>query len=253
MIDQITSYGIGELFTYFIERKLKLTLPINSKTRWKWNIKSEIRFWDKCIKSNGLIWPEEYKLRHDPELNLQQEIVELLPEEKEINVLDVGAGPFTYLGKKYSKAKIKITAVDPLAEEYDRIMKKYNVTPIIRTKKLEAEKLTTMFSNDSFDFVFARNCIDHSYSPEKSILEMIKVIKINHYILLKHVPNEAEKEDWQGLHQWNFSNNGNDFIISSKTDKINFSEKYKNICVTVCTYIESDDMLNVTIKKVASV
>lgn len=245
-------YGMGELLTYFIERKLKIILPISSSTRWKWNIKSEIRFWDKCIRTNGLIWPEEYKLRHDSNLELQQEIVQLLPETDEVKILDVGAGPFTYLGKVYTKSKLNIIAIDPLADEYDRIMKKYNVTPLIKTIKLDAEKISEKYEKESFDLVFARNSIDHSYSPEQAILSMLQVLKSDCYIYLKHRPNEAEKEDWQGLHQWNFSIADNDFIISSRNTKVNFSEKYRGICETRYSYDSDDDMLNVTIKKIAA-
>jgi SAM-dependent methyltransferase len=249
MISVITNYGIGELFTYFIERKMKIRLPIKSETRWKWNIKSEIRFWDKCVRTNGLIWPEEYKLRIDPGLPLQEEIILLLPNKDEIAILDVGAGPLTYIGKVYDKAKINIIAVDPLADEYDKILNKYGVIPAVRTIKLDAEKLTSKFPNDQFDFVFARNCIDHSYSPEQSVLEMIKVVKRNHYVYLKHKPNEAIKEDWQGLHQWNLSSDNGDFIISSKELKINFSDKYKSLCEIKCEYSSQEDMINVTIRK----
>ncbi len=249
VLEVFQNYSLIELLLIIIERKFKLRLPISSKLRWKLNIKSEIRFWDKCVKTDGLIWPLEYKLRFDPNLPLQTEIAKLLPNSKEVNILDVGAGPFTYLGKIYEDVKLNIIAVDPLADEYDKILFKYSVSPLVHTKKLEAEKLTTKFNKNHFDLVFARNCIDHAYSPENAILEMLEVVKNKHYVLLMHRPNEAEHENWQGLHQWNFSIENEDFVISSKNFRVNFSEKYKNLFDTRCKYEEDDNMIYTYILK----
>lgn len=247
---KIRAYSIGEIFLYLFERKLKIRLPISNKLRWNINTKSEIRFWDKCIRTNGMIWPEEYQQRFDKNLLLQEEIVKLLPDYIKISILDVGAGPFTYIGKVYNNFNINITAVDPLSDEYDKLLKKYSISPIVRTQKLEAEKLTTRFKENTFDLVFARNSIDHSYFPEISVLEMIKVVKRNCYVLLLHRPNEAKQENWQGLHQWNFSNENDDFIISSKKYRINFSKKYSDICRIKCRLNESENMLYTEILKI---
>jgi len=243
------NYSLMELFLILFERKLGLRLPISPKLRWKFNISSEIRFWDKCIKTNGLIWPEEYRLRLDPQLALQDEIVKLLPLNSEVKILDVGAGPLTYIGKIYNEIKLIIIAVDPLAEEYDKILLRYSLIPIIHTEKLDAEELSTRFAENSFDLVFARNCIDHSYSPENAILEMLKVVKEGNYVLLLHRPNEAEQENWRGLHQWNFSIEEGEFIISSKNYRINFSKKYSLLCTTECSYDPKDDMLKTQLLK----
>lgn len=239
----IQNYSMAEALLFLLERKMRLSLPINSKVRWKFNISSEIRFWDNCIKTKGSIWPNEYKVRFDPHLNLQDQVAVLLPSKTEVEILDVGAGPLTYLGKVYGSCKLNITAVDPLANVYDKILERYSVVPLIRTRKLDAEKLTTEFSENSFDLVFARNCIDHSYCPEKAILEMLKVAKKNCHVLLMHRPDEAEKENWRGLHQWNFSEVNGDFIVSSKKNKLNFSKKYSSLCETRCRYDSEDDML----------
>lgn len=239
-----------ELFLILFERKLGLRLPISSKLRWKFNISSEIRFWDDCIRTNGLIWTEEFSLRLDPNLPLQDEIAKLLPLKNEVTILDVGAGPLTYIGKTYNSVKLNIIAVDPLAEEYDKILSTYSLVPIIHTDKLNAEELTERFAENSFDLVFARNCIDHSFSPENAILEMLKVVKEGCYVLLMHRPNEAEQENWRGLHQWNFSMVDNDLIISSKNYKINFSKKYSHLCKTECKYDSADDMLITQLLKI---
>lgn len=221
------------------------------KQKWKSSIKYEVKFWDDYFRTKGLQWKDYYSLKLDPNLPLQPEIVELLPKgNKAIKILDVGAGPLTYLGKKIEGRELLITVVDPLAKEYDKILKKYKVQPIIRTEKLDAEKLTKRFSPETFDLVFARNCIDHAYSPEKAILEMIAVVKTGDYVLMMHRLNEGEKENYRGLHQWNFSMTPiGDFCISSKNNTVNFSEKYKNICKISCTFDPVNEWLITKILK----
>lgn len=239
-------YIWGMFLTYFIERKLKMRLPISPERRWKWNLISEVRFWDKFI--SVLNRNDKYMFLLDPKLPLHDEIIKLLPYQEEIKILDVGAGPLTFLGKVYNKSKLNIDAIDPLAEEYDRILNKYQLIPPIRTTKLAAEKLREKYFENSFDFVYASNSIDHCYSPENAIVEMIKVVKKNHYILLKHKPYEATKQNWQGLHQWNFSEENGDFLISSKNYKINFSKRNRKLCTVKCEY-DNDNNLNTIIKK----
>jgi SAM-dependent methyltransferase len=162
----------------------------------------------------------------------------LLPPQTEVHILDVGAGPLTYLGKKYEGKHVNITAVDPLSDEYDRILDKYQIQPLVRTQKLAAEDLTKRFPSGTFDLVFARNCIDHAYNPKRAILQMIEVVKSGRYVLLEHRPNEAENENYSGLHQWNFSLSTNgDFLISSKFEKVNMTKKCLELCTITCEMV----------------
>lgn len=239
---KIKQIGLLGFVIFFIEGKIKINLPISAKLRWNYSKISEIEFWDMYFKSKGLQWADGYHVRFDPSLQLQDDVIALLPQNKsQVNILDVGSGPLTYLGKTYKNLNLKITAVDPLADDYNKILQKYNISPIIRTKKMAAEELSKMLPLDSFDIVFARNCIDHSYSPEKAILEMLKVVKKNHYILMIHRPNEAITEHYMGLHQWNFSSVNEDFIISSKKKILNFSQFYGHLCKISCSYDDGKD------------
>lgn len=162
----------------------------------------------------------------------------MLPQKLKIYILDVGADPLTYLGKIFEGKRINITAVDPLADEYDLILDKYQIQPLIRTQKLAAEELTKRFSPSTFDLVVARNSIDHAYGPESGVLQMIDVVKSGQYVLLEHRQNEAENENYSGLHQWNFSLSANgDFLISSKFDKVNKTKKYAELCTITCEIV----------------
>lgn len=218
--------------------KYGLPIPQSTESRRKAGIKSEITFWDAYFRTKGLQWADTYGRRFEPDLPLQPRPAALLSPQTEVHILDVGAGPLTYLGKKHEGKHVNITAVDPLSDEYYKILDKYKIQPLVRTQKLAAEDLTKRFSSSTYDLVFARNCIDHAYNPERAILQMIDVVKSGRYVLLEHRPNEAENENYSGLHQWNFSLSANgDFLISSKCEKVNMTEKYAELCTITCEIV----------------
>jgi SAM-dependent methyltransferase len=218
-----------------IRSAFKQLMYYTNKRKWKRGIQSELRFWDDYFRTKGLEWHDTYGERFNPNLPLQHRLSALLPPQEKIEILDVGAGPLTFLGKKSEGKRIYITAIDPLADEYDKLFAKYHIVPLVRTEKLDAEKLTTRFPENTFDLVFARNCIDHAYNPECAIIEMIKVVKKGCYVLMEHRVNEAEKEGYRGLHQWNFSMTiAGEFLINGKCFHVNFSEKYNAICQITC-------------------
>ena len=248
--DGIRKFGIGGSVINLFEQKLGLRLPLPAKLRWRWSIKSELYYWDTYFGSGGLHWPDDFKARMSANLLLQPELAALLPKDrKEVRLLDVGAGPLTYIGKRYEDYKLCIEATDPLAPEYDRLLDKYGLKPPVRTVSGDAEKLTEYFPENTFDIVHARNCVDHAYSPEHAVLQMIRVTKPGGFVLMQHAPNEAISQNWAGLHNWNFSEEGGDFIISSKTSRINFSQKYKAICTTRAYLNEAGDWLFTEIRK----
>lgn len=232
-------YGFHR-FISILKGQYKLPIPQSSHSKWKAGIESEVEFWDSYFRTKGLKWSDDYQSRFNPDLPLQSRVVSLLPESlSEIHILDVGAGPLTYLGKKSPGKKLKITAVDSLADEYEKIFDKYHINPLVKTRKADAENLKKIFPQNSFDLVFARNCIDHAYHPENAIKSMIGILKKGCFLLLEHIPNEAENENYQGLHQWNFSRSNNgDFLISSKLGEVNMTRKYADLCDISCEIID---------------
>ena len=230
-----------------ISRKLGIPLPRNKKSVWRANVGEEIRWWDGYFQREVVPQRQDYP-RLQADKPLQKQIVDLLPPGQEtVDILDVGAGPLTFLGKVCPGRTLFITAVDPLARHYDRILAKHDITPLVRTEEAHAERLSDRFPPDTFDLVYARNCIDHSYDPEKAILEMVTVVKPDHHVLMEHHPNEAEHVNYVGLHQWNLSmDDSSHFILSSKNDRIDMTEKYRDICSITCEIVEDDEPWLVT-------
>jgi len=200
------------------------------KKIWKNGKKAEIEFWDAFFKHKGLIWPEDFNYRLSPCSELQERPAALL-KGSEDKILDVGAGPLTYLGKRSNGRLLNIAAIDPLADEYDKILAKHNIRPYIRTERLATEEPSRRYKAESFDLVFARNCLDHSYNPIVAIYQMLKVLKRGGYLLFEHKPNEAENQRYRGLHQWNFSLNIKaELLIGSKSNTTNINRMYSKYC-----------------------
>ncbi|MBZ4421265.1 bifunctional 2-polyprenyl-6-hydroxyphenol methylase/3-demethylubiquinol 3-O-methyltransferase UbiG [Myxococcus sp. RHSTA-1-4] len=201
--------------------------PSHAKVAWTEGLPSEIAFWDNWFKTQGGVWSEDYKTRLNPDTPLQQTVEDYLPDpagDAIQEILDVGSGPLTMLGKRSDRRKFRITAVDPLADAYDRIMAKHGVVPPVRTSWCHGELLTTRFAPDTFDLVWAQNSLDHSYEPVRIIEQALVVTKPGGYVALSHARNEALNGNWDGLHQWNFDHEGGDFIIWNRQGRVNVSK-----------------------------
>lgn len=250
VISNLREYGIKWMVLHLLESKLGIRLPLSADTRWQMSLRTEVRFWDGFIKHKGYAaYAKEYQFMVQADAELRAEIKALLPYREGLSIIDVGAGPMTMMGKRYEGRQVDITAVDPLADAYDQILERYDVVPAIRTRKCAAEELETKFGEGVFDLAYARNSIDHTYNPEAAVLEMLRIVKPGSYVLLEHIQNEAIKENWEGLHQWNFSMVGGDFIISSRMERVNFSEKYRDVCETECVHDEERDWVWVRLRK----
>lgn len=209
--------------------------PQTAKSAWRDGIAPELEFWDSYFRTKGLQWSDTYERRFNPQLPLQPRPLSLLPDTQEVFILDVGAGPLTYLGKVAEGKKINIIAVDPLADEYNKILNKYMIEPIVRTQKADAEKLVAHFPRDTFDLVYARNCIDHSYAPVRAIRQMLSIVKKGCYILMEHHPEEATAAGHHGFHQWDFTRgNSGHFIIVSRRGRWNVTETFRKVCDVRC-------------------
>jgi len=231
---------------YRLAKKCLKSLPpvFRAKAIWRANLHTEVGHWDEWFATRGGRRPELYLKKLDPNRELDPLLAKLLPPgDQPVDLLDVGAGPLTVLGKTYKGRTLRIVAVDPLAMAYDRLLSKHGITPLVRTIRGDAERLSAQFGGESFDLVYARNSIDHAYSPENAILEMVRVVRKDGFVVLIHSVNEAEKQRYEGLHQWNLSPEDGDLVISTKSTKLNFTQKHKELCKISCSALEHDYFL----------
>jgi len=208
--------------------------------RWRLGHQSEEGFWDRYLRTRGLRWQDEFNDRMNPDLELSQDLAALLKNASpQSRVLDVGAGPLTIVGKKLFGVSIELTAVDPLAPQYNKLLAKHGLHPPVRTQAGKAEELTSLFALNSFDLAHARNCLDHGLDPYAAVQQMIRVVKPGGWVYLKHHPDEGIREQWHGLHQWNFSRSAaGDFIISSRQRELNVTKALETVAAVTCEITE---------------
>ena len=155
----------------------------------------------------------------------------------------------TSVGKTYEGKKLVIQACDPLADEYNKIIRRYSLEPPVVTEKCDGERLSEVYPRDYYDWVNAQNCVDHSYDPVLVLQEIISVTKSGGYISLNHEVNAARNEACRGLHQWNFSKKNGDFVISGKRGyKKNITQEFRDQ-VELTIWIDNNNWICVIGKK----
>jgi SAM-dependent methyltransferase len=200
-------------------------------TQWEAAKVGEVEWWQNWLATQGDDWPWEYPHRLEPEQPLQDRIISYLntPPGAEASILDVGAGPLTTLGKRWEERTVRITAVDPLASEYKRILDQAGITPPVPTQPGEVERLTELFPSNHFDLVHMQNALDHSYDPLVGIRQMLEVVKPGGYVLLLHDENEAHRQNYSGFHLWNFCAENGHFTVWNRETRISVNDAMDNI------------------------
>jgi SAM-dependent methyltransferase len=201
--------------------------------RWEVNRQSaldeELGFWEGALRDKGRHWnAESYRKRTDPGSELQEDLKKLIPAPvgATVRILDVGAGPLTRLGKHWAGRKLQISAIDPLAHEYDAMLARLGITPPLRTVLGHGEKLDDLFPQEHFDLACASNSLDHGCDPLRIIEQMVRVVKREHFVYLWHFANVGDAEAYAGLHQWNFDIKAEDFFISDGRRSSSLAQRF---------------------------
>ena len=181
----------------------------------------ELGFWGWFVGSprflNNWVFPEqnpEIRANHPDAARCFDNFAAARNQEWDIiDVLDVGSGALPWI--KGVLPNMRLTACDPLAEEYAKIFD-YALHGQKQPVKAFAEALP--FDDNSFDIVHCSNALDHTQNPYKAILEMERVCRPGGMILIQGFENEAIHEGWQGLHQWNIRQCKTHLEVRSKED-----------------------------------
>jgi SAM-dependent methyltransferase len=179
-------------------------------------LRDEIGYWHDWLASGGGKYAEDYAYRFEPESQVADPVLrEILSgvSGDSVSILDVGAGPVTSVGYRFPGKDVAIVATDPLADAYDRSMRQAGVTQPVRTIAVDGERLLEHFGPDRFDIAYARNSVDHAVDPARIIEQMLGVVRPQGHVVLRHVQNEARRQDYVQLHQWNFDLRDGELIL----------------------------------------
>ncbi|HEY6139040.1 MAG TPA: class I SAM-dependent methyltransferase [Thermoanaerobaculia bacterium] len=203
---------------------------------WRWRrfgLWSEVLFWHLWARRfRNPSHPHRWLL--DPKRPLSPEIQDLLAASPStpLRILEVGAGPITSMGLVHPERQVEIVPTDLLASRYARILKRHGIEPPLPTVFADAERLTEQFGENRFDLVFATNCIDHTADPLRAVRQMVAVTKPGGYVLMYHEVDEAEHQDYAGLHQWNLAEREGRFVVWNRSRSFDLSALLAPSCMT---------------------
>jgi SAM-dependent methyltransferase len=204
---------------------------------WRARKDSEVEFWASwLVGAPGTEqWASDRESRLAPDTEIRDPLVRAELERnpaEEISILDVGAGPVTWLGFRYPGKTLEIVPVDPLADEYDRLLRDANLDPPIRTIRVAGEALLEHFGSRRFDIAYATNALDHSADPLTIISNMVAVVRTGGIVLLRHKRNEGESARYGGLHQWNFDAIDGSLLVWNNAVEVNVGSALEGRAVT---------------------
>lgn len=178
--------------------------PVEGRTE---ALSEEVDYWRNWLATRGGKWREEFEYRLDPSSEVAdavlREVIERTPRDS-VSVIDVGSGPASMVGSVLPGKSIALVAVDPLADDYNRLLDEAHVSPPVRPRRVAGEQLVEAFGCGSFDVAYARNSLDHAVDPVLIIDNMVDVVRPEGRVVVRHVRNEGTRQAYVQLHQWNF-------------------------------------------------
>jgi SAM-dependent methyltransferase len=212
---------------------------------WRTRQNSEVDFWAGWLI--GAPGTEEWTSDRDSRLDSETEIrdpllraeLERNPAEQ-ISILDVGAGPVTAVGFRYPGKTLTIVPVDPLADEYERLLRDAGLDPPIRTMRVAGEALLQHFGSRRFDIAYAVNALDHSADPFTIISNMVGVVRVGGVVILRHKRNEGESALYGGLHQWNFDAVDGSLLVWNNAVEVNVGSALEGRALTTAWISEGE-------------
>jgi SAM-dependent methyltransferase len=228
-------------------RRALIRFGLVRRVLWRTRAKSEVDFWRDWLSGapGTEQWADDRRRRLDPATEIQDPLVRAeldASPDTEISVLDVGAGPLTLLGYRYPGKQLDIVAVDPLADDYDVLLREANLEPPVRTIAVAGESLLEHFGARRFDIAYASNALDHSADPVRIISNMVSLVRPGGVVLLRHKRNEGASARYGGLHQWNFDVVAGELVVWNSAVETNVGAALLGRAVTTA-WIENGEVI----------
>ena len=191
--------------------------------QWLGGISYEVAFWNNVYR-----WPHTFQglmswAHYGSVISLEGfDANAFLLTQDHPKVYDVGAGLSYAVGDHLDKEgeliPLDIHYMDPLANYFNRILKKYKKTlPAVEFGM--TEYLSAFIPGDA-SLITIQNALDHSSSPIKGIVEALVALREGGVLYLNHHPNEAETEHYKGFHQYNIDETAGELVIWNQSEKI---------------------------------
>ena len=227
---------------------------IGRRLWWRPRKSSEVDFWKAwLVGAPGTeVWSSDRESRLAPDTEIRDPLVRAELERnpaEEISILDVGAGPLTGLGYRYPGKTLTIIPVDPLADEYERLLRDAELDPPIHTIRVAGEALVEHFGSRKFDIAYASNSLDHSADPFTIISNMIAVVRAGGIVLLRHKRNEGESARYGGMHQWNFDVVDDSLLLWDNAVEVNVGSALEGRAVTTAWITDGEAIARLVVSE----
>ncbi|MGH8234951.1 MAG: class I SAM-dependent methyltransferase [Rhodanobacteraceae bacterium] len=174
---------------------------------WQTGVQSEVDFWRSVFVGQPVpAYRQDMLDRINPDTPVVAYVSERLPKDVptgDVKILDVAAGPVSCIGWKINGQSPQITAIDALAPQYRQLLDEFQLVPPVYTQQCDGENIQDKFSPATFDLVHIRNALDHCYDAVAVMRNMLAVLKPGGMLIVCGFKDEAEFENYNGLHQWN--------------------------------------------------
>ena len=101
------------------------------------------------------------------------------------------------------------------------------------------------FGPDRFDFVYARNSIDHSADPARVVRNMLLLARPGGFVILRHWRNEGLKAEYEELHQWNVDLADGELVLWNARHRHTLSELADGLKLDRDLVVEHDQVIAV--------
>lgn len=174
---------------------------------------SELRFWEdyvasypRCIGDAGLraaVFPDAMRAC----------LAEIRPQyRRKPSVLELGSGPFSLLASGVERGWFDLTAVDPLAQEYAELLRRYAVSHPVAPISGLGESLLSVVAPAAYDIAYSGNAIDHASHPEACVSNLARVVRPGGRLVLEGFCREGTNAGWEGLHQHDLLPEGGNLV-----------------------------------------
>lgn len=198
----------------------------NIDAAWKDAVTEEILWWwgwTLKLRNEGVLqnW-ENFKKAEFPYERFLDQMTGMAP----IRVLNIGSGPRSVMGEASSATSLQFTKMDPLAPAYNPLMALLDA-PGTGDIVFGAVEILSQLDLPRFNFISARNCLDHAYDVPNGLNEMIKALSDQGLIELVHYENEGLAQNYLGMHKWNIEIADSRVHIWNRDEEVHFDhEKY---------------------------
>lgn len=194
--------------------------------QWIDNLYTEVHFWQNWFKTKGSSWRYDFDNRTSKLPSPVDEWVSSMctpSNDEKFRILDIGSGPISIIrGVTEIDKNIELISVDPLAPAYSVFISE--TCPWIPKPVFGLAEYASSFIDGEFDLIYSRNALDHSFDPVHAVLDLLKILKPGRTLALEHFENEAENEEYSGLHHWNFTDKNGSLVFWNKDYSVDITK-----------------------------